>query len=142
MWYFTTQRDQSLKHLLKHYGTQKEMGSMIFNVIRAVEHLHSLGLVHRALKPDVIFQSDDQRRPLFIASHEYTTQISCRDVNFNLPDNMYQIKSKQWRAGSKKQDLCALGGIIMAWQVSVEVYEKIMRNSKNRMKNVQEFVKD
>jgi len=70
MWYLTTQRDQSLKYLLKHFGAREEMENMIFNVILAVEHMHSLGLVHRALKPDVIFQSDDQRRPLFIASLE------------------------------------------------------------------------
>ena len=42
-------------------------------LILGVNHLHEMGFVHRNLSPDVVFQSLDEVRPLFIAGHEYTT---------------------------------------------------------------------
>ena len=47
----------------------------MLTIMVAVEHLHTLGFVHRALKPDVIFQSNDPRRPVFLAGHHHTTEI-------------------------------------------------------------------
>ena len=46
------------------------------------------------------------------------------------------------RAGSKKQDLCALAGILVAWQVGVETYERQMKKIQNRFKFIEEFAAD
>jgi hypothetical protein len=89
--------------------------------------MHKLGLVHRNFRPDVIFQSTESRRPLFIAGHEYTTTHANTDLNTNLPNNPYIIRDPGCRAGSKKQDLVALGGIILAWQVGVTKFEQRMK---------------
>ena len=42
-------------------------------------------------------------------------------------DNIFHVKSKKLRAGSKRQDLNAIGGIVVAWQVGVRVFEKEMK---------------
>ena len=78
------------------------MPDFFFNLITAVEHLHSLGLVPRNLRPEVIFQSGDPRRPMFISGHDFTTTISNCNLNYRIPDNIYTIKGKDRRAGSKK----------------------------------------
>ena len=54
-------------------------------------------------------------------------QISNLNTNFNLPDNIYQVKSKKWRAGSNRQDLNAFRGLVDAWQVEVRIFEKEMK---------------
>ena len=46
------------------------------------------------------------------------------------------------RAGSKKQDLCALAGILVAWQVGVDTFEKQMKKMVNRLKFIEEFSRD
>jgi len=46
------------------------------------------------------------------------------------------------RAGSKKQDLCALAGILVAWQVGVETYEQQMKKIINRQSYIKQFVED
>ena len=38
-------------------------------------------------------------------------RISNPNTNFCLPDNIYQVESKEWRAGRKRQDLNAFGGL-------------------------------
>ena len=38
--------------------------------------------------------------------------------------NIFIIRNTSWRAGSKKPDLCALGGILMAWQVGLMMFSK------------------
>jgi hypothetical protein len=52
------------------------------------------------------------------------------------------MKDSKWRAGSKRQDLNALAGIIMAWQVGVRDYEKKMKVLKNRRGQVEDFIKN
>ena len=54
-------------------------------------------------------------------------QITNLNTNVNLPDNIYQVESKEWRAGSKRQDLNAFGGLVVAWQVGLRVFEKEMK---------------
>ena len=54
-------------------------------------------------------------------------------MNSGLPGNKYMKKSSKWRAGSKKQDLNALGGIIMAWAVGLDEYKKTMKKLKDRL---------
>ena len=49
---------------------------------------------------------------------------------------MYTLKGKDRRAGSKKQEVCALGGMIMAWQVGVDTFEQNMKKIANRTKFV------
>ena len=60
------------------------------------------------------------------------SQISNQNTNFCLPDNIYQVESKEWRAGSKRQDLNAFGGLVVAGQEGVRVFEKEMKQIKNR----------
>ena len=59
------------------------------------------------------------------------------DRNYNkyfnlieLPDNEYIIRLNNRRAGSKKQDLCALGGILMAWQLGIDKFIIQMRKKE------------
>ena len=59
-------------------------------------------------------------------------KISNLNINHNIPDNIFQVKSKKWRAGSKRQDLNAFGGIVVAWQVGLRIFEKEMKQIKNR----------
>lgn len=118
------------------------MPAYLLGVIKAVEHLHSHGVVHRTLQPEVIFQSCDPRRPLFIGGHELTTQISNMNLNLKLPDSPYKLIFSDKRAGSKRQDLCALAGILVAWQVGVEIYEKKMKKTVDRLKFMTEFAED
>ena len=54
-------------------------------------------------------------------------RISNLNTNFNLHDNIYQVKSKEWRADSNRQDLNAFRGLVVAWQVGVRVFEKEMK---------------
>ena len=54
-------------------------------------------------------------------------QFSNLNTNFNLPDNIYQVKSKEWRAGSNRQDLNAFRGLVVAWQVGVRVFANEMK---------------
>ena len=44
------------------------------------------------------------------------------------------------RAGSKRQDLNAFGGIVTAWQVGIRLYEKEIKMTKNRKTFVEAFV--
>jgi hypothetical protein len=41
--------------------------------------------------------------------------------------------------GSKKQDLCALGGILMAWQLGMDDFQKLIRRKDNRLAAVNAF---
>jgi serine/threonine protein kinase len=59
--------------VLRLFSRREEMPHFMMQVVLAVEQLHSLGLVHRALRPDVIFQSKDPFRPVFIGGLQYTT---------------------------------------------------------------------
>ena len=63
------------------------------------------------------------------------------NYNQNIPDNIYQLKDRKWRGGSKQQDLNALAGILMAWQIGVKEYKFIMKSGKNRRNYVEDFVK-
>ena len=63
----------SFKDLLKNYRQDEVIANQIERLIFAVSHMHELGLVHRNLSPDVVFQSNEGDRPFFIAGHEYTT---------------------------------------------------------------------
>jgi hypothetical protein len=56
-----------------------------------------------------------------------------------MPDNKYFIRSTNNRAGSKNPDLCALGGIIMCWQVGYETFQKMMRKKSDRAKHATSF---
>ena len=109
---------------------------MIQQLIFGVDHLHSMGFVHRNLRPENVFLSGDPQRPLIIAGHEYTTQLANTNVNFNLPDNPYSVKIKNGVAGSRKLDYASIGGIVMAWQCGVDDYAEHMKNGKNRIANV------
>ena len=68
--------------------------------------------------------------------------ISKTNNNFNLPDNKYTIRLINQHAGSKKPDPCALGGIIMCWQVGYDRFQILMRRKDNRKKNAIEFSND
>ena len=59
-----------------------------------------------------------------------------------VPDNKFIMRNNTWRAGSKKQDLCALGGILMAWQMGLNQYNKQMRKKEKRIEIIQEFTKN
>ena len=63
-------------------------------------------------------------------------------MNFNMPDNKYLIRMNNQRAGSNKSDLCALGGMIMSWQVGHDRFQILMRRKENRLRNAIEFSKD
>ena len=104
--------------------------------------MHSLGLVHRNLSPDVIFQSFDEKRPFFIGDHFYTTEIPNGNQNMNMPNNIYMIRSAKWKGGTKKQDLNALGGIIMAWAIGIDTYAKLMRSRQDRLAQAYSFSQD
>ena len=52
------------------------------------------------------------------------------------------IRSTSWRVGSKKQELCALGGILMAWQVGLIEFQKQMKKKSNRIMNITKFFED
>ena len=121
-YYLSSNRDMSLHDLLMFHSHEEEVAQLLGHLILAVSHLHGLGHVHRNLRPELVFQSNDIRRPLFIAGHDYTTEVSNQDQNFGLPDNIYTNRNTSWRAGSKKPDLCALGGILMAWKVGLINY--------------------
>ena len=54
-------------------------------------------------------------------------RISNLNTNFNLHDNIYQVKSKEWRADSNRQDLNAFRGLVVAWQVGMRVFAKEMK---------------
>lgn len=132
-YYLSSNRDMSFKDLLYHHRHKEVIVNQMERLILAVSHMHELGLVHRNLCPEVVFQSNEEKRPFFIAGHDYTTQISNKNQSHNMPDNKYVIRDITWRAGSKKQDLCALGGIIMAWQIGIIDYNKVMRRKIGRM---------
>ena len=69
---------------------------------------------------------------MFISGHDYTTTISNCNLNYKIPDNIYTLRGKNRRAGSKKQYLIALGGMIMAWQVGLDIFEQHMKKISNR----------
>ena len=131
-YYLSSNRDMSLHDLLMFHSHEEEVAQLLRLLILAVSHLHGLGHVHRNLRPELVFQSNDARRPLFIVGHDYTTEVSNQNQNFGLPDNIYMIRNTSWRAGSKKPDLCALGGILMAWHVGLVKYQKEMKKKSNR----------
>ena len=60
----------------------------------------------------------------------------------NMPNNIYMIRSPKWRAGTKKQDLNALGGIIMAWAIGIDIYKKKMRSRQDRLAEAWCFQQD
>ena len=78
---------------------------------------------------------------VLIKNEDDNNKISNNNINFNIKDNIFQIKSLHWRAGSKKQDLNALGGIIMAWHLGFyELAEflsvsKVLENSKKVLRS-------
>lgn len=55
MHYQATHREYSLKEVLRLFYRREEMPHYMMQVFLAVEQLHSLGLIHRTLRPDVIF---------------------------------------------------------------------------------------
>jgi hypothetical protein len=91
--YLSTNRDMSLRDLLKFHRGQEVVAWQMERLMLGVGHLHEMGFVHRNLCPEVIFQSQDSASPFFIAGHEYTTQISNENKNFNLPDNKYIFRN-------------------------------------------------
>ena len=54
----------------------------------------------------------------------------------------YKLLFKEKRAGRKKQDMCALTGMLVTWQVGFEIYESQMKKITNRIKFIQTFVAD
>ncbi len=52
------------------------------------------------------------------------------------------IRDTKWRAGSKKQDLCALGGYPDGVQMGTKKYSKMMRKKAERQEAVDAFAKD
>ena len=71
--YFSSNRDKSLADMLNNLRWMKEVAVQMERLLLSVNHLHEMGFVHRNLSPEVVFQSLDDVRPLFIAGHEYTT---------------------------------------------------------------------
>jgi len=71
--YFSSNRDKSLADMLNNLRRMEDVAVQMERLILGVNHLHEMGFVHRNLSPDVVFQSLDEVRPLFIAGHEYTT---------------------------------------------------------------------
>ena len=69
-------------------------------------------------------------------------KINNKNLNFKIPDNKYTIRLSNQRACSKKPDLCALGGIIMCWQVGYERFQVIMRKKDKRKSNAIAFSED
>jgi len=53
----------------------------------------------------------------------------------NIPDNKYSWRLYEWRAGTRKQDLCEIGGIILACQVGIEKFENEFKK-KNTLESV------
>jgi serine/threonine protein kinase len=132
----------SFEKIIEMFRRDDNITTQILQILDAVEHMHNLGFVHRNLSPNVIFQSHDPDRAFFIGDHYYTTQISNSNMNTGLPGNKYMIKSTKWRAGSKKQDLNALGGIIMAWAVGLDEYKKTMKKQQDRLRYAWSFQQD
>ena len=52
------------------------------------------------------------------------------------------IRSAKWKGGTKKQDLNALGGIIMAWAIGIDTFAKLMRGRKDRLAQAYSFSQD
>jgi hypothetical protein len=59
--------------MLNNLRWMEEVAVQMERLILGVNHLHEMGIVHRNLIPEVVFQSLVEVRPLFIAGHEYTT---------------------------------------------------------------------
>ena len=62
--------------------------------------------------------------------------------NHNLLDNSYTIRDQNARAGSKKPDFCAIGGVLMAWQMGSDEFKTMMKQKKSRMDNAIKFIRD
>ncbi len=74
--YISTQRHESLFTMMKGFPHFSETKNTIIEAVCAVDHLHDLGFVHRALNPHCFFTSTDPCRPLILAEHQYTSPIS------------------------------------------------------------------
>jgi hypothetical protein len=105
--------------MLRLNPSHEAVAQHILSLLLAVEHMNKVGFVHRNLRPDVIFESDDGNPRLFISGLDYATQTNNKNMNFNIPDNIYRPKLANMRAGDTRQDILALAGIIMAWQSSI-----------------------
>ena len=101
LYYFTTSRQTSLKNIIEFHRQDEETAKFLQDLMFGVDHLHSLGFVHRNLRPENVFAMYDPDRPLIISGHEYTTQVCCQNLNSALPPNPYNLLMKDKRAGSK-----------------------------------------
>ena len=104
MFYITTHQVYSLKEVLRLFSIRKEMPHFMFQDVFAVEQLPFLGLVTRALRPDVIFQSNDPHRLFFIAGLEHITQIASTIINKKhslqpIRDLQQRYKGRQQKTG-------------------------------------------
>ena len=111
----------------------------MMQMINAVEQLHSIGFVHCSLRSDVIFQSKDPYSPFFVDGLEYTTKISNNQINSKIPVCPIKIKIKDFRPGSKKQDMRVLAAILVAWQVGVDVNMDRLKKISNRLNFIDQY---
>ena len=61
-----------------------------------------------------------------------------RIVNYN--NNIYQIKSDWWDRGSIEQDLSAIGGIVMAYDLQIGIYKEFMQVKSDRRRNATDYI--
>lgn len=60
----------------------------------------------------------------------------------NTKNNIYQIRSDTWVRGSIEQDLNAIGGIIMAYDLGINIYSEFMLFKNDRIKNANEYFRN
>ena len=57
--------------MMTNFPREEALAQHMVCIFTAVCHLHKLGFVHRNIRPEVFFQSQDPHRRLLLAGHEY-----------------------------------------------------------------------
>jgi len=99
--------------------SEKEIKSMIYQILLGVYYLHSGGIVHRSLSASNILTSDMQRVYLTGLSHAISIHsptpfppIPSRNLNYVAPELLYMTSEQQSSEAWKAIDMWAVGTII------------------------------
>jgi len=114
----------TLEKFLREYRNPKLLNQILYQVINGIQEIHSIGYVHRDIKPQNIVLSFEPLR-VKVIDFDCVFPITICTIGKARGTKGYYPESKQWRNGSFKWDIWGLAALICECDMPKDAYRHI-----------------
>jgi serine/threonine protein kinase len=126
----TQGRPHTLKEALKIPDRSDEAFLIMMGLVDTITYMHKRGYVHRNLKPSVVAYNEERRETVWVCDLRFMTTTIDFSKDPVAKTNKYIIRHPTWLAGDTRQDVFALGSMMLEMAVGSLDFHKRVRSGK------------